>query len=96
MRTYSWMARRLPGLSFTSKITLAGLVAVHVPLLAVIAVAVADLGLCPATGKQRHVSRAAARQHLAALYRSKNVRASALLTPFRCSSCSAWHLGHRR
>ena len=45
MRTYSWMARRLPGLSFTSKITLAGLVIVHVPLLAVIAVAVADPGL---------------------------------------------------
>lgn len=53
-------------------------------------------GLCPATGKQRHVSRAAARQHLSALYRSKNVRDAALLTPFRCSSCSAWHLGHRR
>lgn len=38
------MARRLPGLSFTSKITLAGLVIVHVPLLAVIAVALINPG----------------------------------------------------
>jgi len=53
-------------------------------------------GLCPATGEQRHVSRAAALQHLSALYRSKNVRDAALLTPFRCSPCGAWHLGHRR
>lgn len=45
MRTYSWMARRLPGLSFTSKITLAGLVIVHVPLLAVIAIALTDPGV---------------------------------------------------
>lgn len=44
MRTYSWMARALPGLSFTSKITLAGLVIVHVPLLAVIAIALIDPG----------------------------------------------------
>jgi len=44
LRTYSWMARRLPGLSFTSKITLAGLVIVHVPLLAVIAIALTDPG----------------------------------------------------
>lgn len=45
MRTYSWMARQLPGLSFTSKIILAGLLIVHVPLLAVVAVAFVNPGL---------------------------------------------------
>jgi len=40
MRTYSWMAKRLPGLSFAHKITVAGVAIVHLPLLAVIALAV--------------------------------------------------------
>jgi len=45
MRTYGWISRRLPGLSFVSKITLAGLLTVHLPLLAVVLLAVLDPGL---------------------------------------------------
>jgi len=39
------MSRRFPGISFTNKITLAGLLTVHLPLLAVVVVAVLDPGL---------------------------------------------------
>ncbi len=41
MRTYSWMAKRLPRLSFAHKILVAAVAIVHVPLLSVIALATA-------------------------------------------------------
>lgn len=46
---------------------------------------------CPTTGKIRHPSEQAARDHQAALLTSRGDR----VTVFRCRSCSGYHVGHR-
>lgn len=48
MGTYGWMARWLPRCNFATKIVLAGLVIVHVPLLLIVVVVVAYPGLSTA------------------------------------------------
>jgi hypothetical protein len=61
------------------------------------------VGLCPATGKLRYASRAAARSHARRLGRGPDHRprpGAGPLEAYRCDACGCdggcgWHIGHR-
>lgn len=50
---------------------------------------------CPVTGKVSHATEGAAAQQVAVML-AHDVMKLGILHAYRCPSCPAWHVGHRR